>query len=305
MTDPVPVPCPIVATVTPFQRSGHIDVAALGDYLGLLKAAGVDTVLVNGTTGEFASLTVHERIRVAEYCRSKWRGVLVAHVGACAIGDAVELARHASGVADLLAVMNPFFFAQAPEAGIGEYFRAVLPHCDRPTLLYNFPRHTQAPIPARLAAQLLAEFPQIAGIKDSGKDRGLTRAYQALGPGFRVYLGDDRAGARIGEIGAAGVVTGAGGPVAELPVAIAAATAAGEVERAHTTQGEFDFYTDARKRLPISDIAFAKAAVSARLPGFPTQVRPPLSAASPDQAKEIHEVMAALLPRLRASGSCA
>lgn len=290
--------CPIVATVAPYQRAGHLDLSASSDYLDLIGAAGVETVLVNGTTGEFASLTVRERIQVAEHCRNRWSGVLIVHVGACAVGDAVELARHASGFADALAVMNPFFFAETAETGIGAYFRAVLPHCLRPTLLYNFPRHTQASIPPRLAAQVAGEFPQLTGIKDSGKDRALTHEYQQIGPEFRVYLGDDRIGARVAEIGAAGVVTGAGGPVAELPVAVAAAVTVGDIERAQARQHEFDRYTDARKRLPISDIAFAKAAVSTRLPGFPTLVRPPLTAASPEQAREIHTVMRSILPLL-------
>ncbi|MBF6216071.1 dihydrodipicolinate synthase family protein [Nocardia puris] len=291
--------CPIVATVAPYQRAGHLDLPAVSDYLDLIGAAGVETVLVNGTTGEFASLTVRERIQVAEHCRSRWGGVLIVHVGACAVGDAVELARHASGFADALAVMNPFFFAETAEAGIGAYFRAVLPHCKRPTLLYNFPRHTQAPIPPRLAAQLAREFPQLTGIKDSGKDRALTYEYQQIGADFRVYLGDDRIGARVAEIGAAGVVTGAGGPVVELPVAVATAVAAGDTGRAEARQHEFDRYTDARKRLPISDIAFAKAAVSARLPGFPSHVRSPLTGASHEQIREVHTLMGSLLPLLR------
>ncbi|WP_280422741.1 dihydrodipicolinate synthase family protein [Nocardia carnea] len=294
---------PIFATVTPFQASGEIDSAALGDYLDLLAAAGVATILVNGTTGEFPSLSLRERIRVAEWCRERWSGTLVVHVGACAVGDALELAHHAGGFADALAVMNPFFFAGAPDAGVEDYFRSVLGSCSRPTLLYNFPHHTQTPISPRLIAQLRGEFPQLAGIKDSGKDRTMTEQYQQLGRGFVVFLGDDRAGARIDELGVAGVVTGAGGPVAELPVRIATAVAAGDAGGALAGQSEFDRYTDARKRLPISDIAFAKAAVAARLPGFPAQVRPPLVAASVDQMHGIHAVMDLLAPRLTAVGT--
>jgi dihydrodipicolinate synthase/N-acetylneuraminate lyase len=52
---------PIVAILTPFQTDGRIDFAALGDYLDLLAAAGVRSILVNGTTAEFGSLTGTER----------------------------------------------------------------------------------------------------------------------------------------------------------------------------------------------------------------------------------------------------
>lgn len=57
-----------MAVVTPFRASGAVDFGALSDYLGLLAAAGVDTILVNGTTGEFASLTSGERRAVIEQC---------------------------------------------------------------------------------------------------------------------------------------------------------------------------------------------------------------------------------------------
>jgi 4-hydroxy-tetrahydrodipicolinate synthase len=85
-------------------------------------------------------------------------------------------------------------------------------------------------------------------------------------------------------------------------VAVAAAVITGAVERARTRQREFDRYTDARKRLPISDIAFAEAARSTRLSGFPTRVRPPLTAASPEQTREIHAVMSSL-PLLTGTGA--
>jgi 4-hydroxy-tetrahydrodipicolinate synthase len=83
-------------------------------------------------------------------------------------------------------------------------------------------------------------------------------------------------------------------------VGIAAAVAAQEIERAQTLQHEFDRYTDTRKRLPLSDIAFAKAAVAARLPGFPAQVRPPLIDATPQETDEIHSVMVSMMPLLTA-----
>jgi 4-hydroxy-tetrahydrodipicolinate synthase len=164
-------------------------------------------------------------------------------------------------------------------------------------LLYNFPHHTQTPISARTVARIAAEFPHVIGIKDSGKDRALSREYQRIASGFRVYLGDDRAGADIRDLGFAGIVTGAGGPVAELPVAIAAAVSAGEPGEARARQREFDRYTDARKRMTCGDIAFAKAAAAARLPGFPFHVRTPLLETSFAQREEIHTVMKAIVPR--------
>ncbi|MBF6331868.1 dihydrodipicolinate synthase family protein [Nocardia transvalensis] len=293
---------PIAATVTPFRPDGAVDLSALGDYLGLLHDAGVTSLLVNGTTGEFASLTVRERRQLVEFCRSRWRGTLIAHVGACALDDALDLTEHANDLADCLAAIAPYFFAHAPEAGLENFFAQVLGRAQKPVLLYNFPRHTQVNLSPGMVARLAADFPALFGVKDSGKDLTASRAYKAASARIQVFLGDDRVGPRVRELGVDGVVTGAGGPVAELPVRIAAAVAARDIEAAAHLQRVFDRYTEARKTLPLSDIAFAKAALQTRLPGFPARVRPPLTAAEPAQWRLIMTAMHNTLTEMRPLG---
>ncbi|MFI7195651.1 MULTISPECIES: dihydrodipicolinate synthase family protein [Nocardia] len=280
-----------MAALTPFRVDGGVDYGALGDYLDLLAAAGVPSVLVGGTTGEFASMTVRERKQVLEFCRGRWSRQLIAQVGSSAVGDVVELVVHANDVADGVAVIAPYFFAGPPEAGVEAFYTRVLRFARKPVLLYNFPRHTQVALAPDLLERLAARFPMVVGVKDSGKDVAVTREYKTRCPHFAVLLGDDRVGARLGELGLDGVVTGAGGPVAELPVAIAAAARLGDSGAARRWQTVFDRYTDRRKSTPLPDIAFAKSAAAARLPGFPTHVRPPLTAATPDLTADIADFL--------------
>ncbi|WP_280376543.1 dihydrodipicolinate synthase family protein [Nocardia wallacei] len=292
---------PIVAVIVPFRADGTIEFTALGDYLALLDHAGVTSVLVNGTSGEFASLTMAERRQVTEFCRAAWPHHLIVHVGATTTADVIDLIQHANNLTDQLAVIAPYFFADPPEAGVERFFTEVLDFCRKPVLLYNFPRHTQADLPPALVARLAERFPAVCGVKDSGKDREVTRQYKALCPRLQVLAGDDRIGPRAPELGIDGGVSGAGGPVAELPVAIAAAARAGLVDQAQRWQAVFDRYTDTRKALPLSEIAFAKAALSARLPGFPAHMRAPLLTATTDQQDTIRtfmrDTMIGALPR--------
>ncbi|MBF6102360.1 dihydrodipicolinate synthase family protein [Nocardia cyriacigeorgica] len=273
---------PVVAVVTPFDSRLRIDFGALGAYLDLLADAGVRSVLVNGTTGEFASLTVAERSTVVEFCREKWPWQLIAHAGASAAADAVAMVEHANDHADALALIAPFFFAGVDVDGVERFFDQVLASARIPALLYNFPRHTQLTLDPLMVGRLAVGHPLLIGVKDSGKDRAVTRGYQQHSPGLQVLVGDDSLGAKVADLGFDGVVTGAGGPVAELPVAIAAAITVGDRERAERRQAQFDHYTSYRRGVPISDIAFTKAALSARLPGFPAHVRAPLVTATDD-----------------------
>ncbi|MGW4718192.1 dihydrodipicolinate synthase family protein [Nocardia sp. NPDC004260] len=281
----------VVAVLTPFQASGRIDIAALTDYLRLLASAGVGTILVNGTSGEFAGLTAGERRCVLEYCRSEWAGTVIAHVGATAVADVRAAARHAAEHADEVAVIAPYFFAEAPESGIEQFFRQAMTGIALPWLVYNFPRHTGNPVSPVVVARLAGEFPQLIGVKDSGKDLAITRAYKTGCPRLSVLVGDDRAAARLAELGLDGVVTGAGGPVAELPVAITAAARAGDEASASSWQRVFDTYSDTRKAMGLSDIAFAKAAAATRLPGFPLRVRAPLVGVDEQQRTRIERLL--------------
>ncbi|WP_171050248.1 dihydrodipicolinate synthase family protein [Nocardia cyriacigeorgica] len=281
----------MVAIVTPFDSRARIDFGALGAYLDLLADAGVRSVLVNGTTGEFASLTVAERCAVVEFCRERWRSQLIAHAGATAFADAGAMVEHANDHADAVAVIAPFFFAGVDVVGVEAFFDQVLASARIPALLYNFPRHTQLTLDPPMVGRLAARHPILVGVKDSGKDRSITRAYQHHAPGLQVLVGDDGVGARIRDLGFDGVVTGAGGPVAELPVAIAAAVTAGDRGHAAQVQARFDHYTHFRRATPISDIAFVKAALGARLPGLPAHVRAPLVQASAECREAIRAFM--------------
>lgn len=276
---------PILATVTPFTRDDRVDTGALGDYLGFLCESGVRTILVNGTTGEFPALTVAERKAILEFTRSHWSGQVVAHIGASAIRDAIEMLDHAHDHADAVAAIPPYYFAEPPEAGLRDYFGLLLGRTKLPMLVYNFPRHTQALITPALIGSLAEEYPLLAGVKDSGSDRGVTRNYADTG--VSVFIGSDGAAAHIADFGALGIVSGSGSPVPELPVQIAQALRAGDRDEAIRWQKVFDECRGMRRRSGLTDTAFVKAALAERVPGFPATVRPPLATAGDVQSQEI------------------
>ncbi|MGI5216900.1 dihydrodipicolinate synthase family protein [Nocardia sp. CA-290969] len=293
---------PVLATITPFTSDLRVDTGALGDYLAFLHESGAQAILVNGTTGEFPALTVAERKTVLEFTRARWPGQVVAHIGTTAVGDAIELLDHAQSHADAVAAIAPYYFAEPPEAGIREYFGTLLGRTKVPLLVYNFPRHTQVAITPGFLSSLAVVYPMLAGVKDSGADRGITRAYAI--PGLSVFVGSDGAAAHIGEFGAQGIVSGGGNPVPELPVRIAEALRAGDNAAALRWQSVLDECRELRRRSGLTDVAFVKAALTERLPGFPAAVRPPLVAADPEQTRDIRTYLRErILPRIHENGS--
>ncbi len=266
---------PVFAIVTPFNSSGDLDFSALDDYLRFLAAAGVRCIVVNGTTGEFPSLTLEERFQTLERCRKTFTGQVVAHVSACATRDCIRLLGHARDHADAALLLPPYYYARVEAAGVLAFFREVIAASRVPVYLYNFPEHTQFEIPPAMLRTLADEFEHLAGIKDSGGKIDVSQAYKQTAPRLQVMVGSDRRALEVLRLGLDGSVTGCGNPVPEFLVRLTQQHAAGRHDEADATQRAFDVFTTFREGLAIREIPLVKAALSARIPGFRPYVRPP------------------------------
>ncbi|WP_194290017.1 dihydrodipicolinate synthase family protein [Nocardia macrotermitis] len=110
----------------------------------------------------------------------------------------------------IVALLTPFRDGGAIDhAALGDYPDMVSAAGVETVLLYSFPRHTQTAVSPEAVARLAAKFPLVCGVKDSGKDLTISRGYKQRTPRLQVFLGDDRSGVRVRELGVDGVVTGA------------------------------------------------------------------------------------------------
>ena len=131
-------------------------------------AKGAKGVYITGSSGEFIYQTLEERKQVMKAVTDAVGGkmTIIAHVGACATEDAVELAKYAAqcGV-DAISSVPPFYFAQ-PEYGIIEYWNAMIEASKLPFILYNIPGTTGVSISFDVFRKML-ENPYVVGIKNT------------------------------------------------------------------------------------------------------------------------------------------
>lgn len=267
---------PIFAVVTPFGADGAVDAGALREALGFLADRGVRTIIANGTTGEFPSLSARERETVLRTCRAHFAGQIVANISACAVEQVREHSAAAADLCDAFLLLPPFYYAASPAEGLVRFFEACLGDARRPTLLYNFPRHTQNPISAATYARVASACGAVLGIKETTGDLETGREKKgAVGSG-QVFLGGDGLALRALEAGLDGSATGAGNPIPEVLVQIETTFRQGDTARADRIQRAGNWWVDFRKTVDAGDIVVAKAALRHRLPGFPVAVRPPL-----------------------------
>lgn len=211
------------AVATPrVSDSIELDPAALFDYLDAIVGAGVDGIVLFGSTGEFIHFELADRMRVTTLAIKRCRVPLLVNVSHSSLAGALDLADCAidSGAAGLL-LMPPYFFRYEEEQVLAFYSEFAAAIDGRVKLyLYNIPQFTN-PISAALATRLLTTG-AFAGIKDSSGDWQMFEALQALHDqlAFQLLVGNDRLYMRAFPAGADGVVSGVAGAVPELMISL-------------------------------------------------------------------------------------
>lgn len=161
----------LVALVTPMQESGAIDWSALNRLVDWHLECGTHGVVPVGTTGESATLSVAEHLRVIEATVERVDGKVpvVAGTGANSTAEAIELTRHGkSAGVDACLVVTPYYNKPTQE-GLYRHYSAITEAVDVPLVLYNVPPRTACDMTAATVARL-APNERIIGIKEACGD---------------------------------------------------------------------------------------------------------------------------------------
>ena len=199
----------ITALATPFDEAGALDLNAWQRLLEWQLAAGVQGVVVAGSTGEAAMLEDAEYdtlLRVAVEVVAG-RVPVLAGTGASATARTIVQTRQAAaaGVDAALVVTPPY--VRPTQAGLQAHYRAVADQGGLPVVLYNVTARTACDLLPETVAGL-AGHERIVGIKEASSDPLRMSALAALrSPGFAVLSGDDASAARSMLGGADGLVS--------------------------------------------------------------------------------------------------
>lgn len=288
---------PIVALLTPFDSDGKIAWPAFASYLAALSAWGVESVVVNGTTGEFPSLTLHERQQTAEFVRQHFAGTVINNVSSTCIDTVKTLIAGTAGNADAVILLPPYYYAGACNDGLCAFFAQALAGNALPVFLYNFPKHTGNRIDNELLEMMANQGVQITGIKDSSGDLQNALAYHSRFPKLKVFFAADSSCLSALQNGLNGSVTGGANPVPDFMVAIQRYYGK-QANKAQTVQCVFDMWNNYRSTHPVVEIPLLKAAMGARIEDFPVYVRPPFMPAPPETISQIRTTVLGCLTDL-------
>lgn len=183
-----------VALVTPFQDNGTVDFVGLQKLVEHQITNGVDYLVVQGTTGEVATLTIEEKQAILDFVIeiNNKRVPIVLGVG----GNNTEaVAKQISetntrGIDGILSV-SPYYSKPSQE-GIYQHYKAIAEVSKLPIILYNVPGRTMSNMLPSTTIRLANDFRNIIGIKEaSGSVEQAMEIIQAKPEGFLVISGDD------------------------------------------------------------------------------------------------------------------
>jgi 4-hydroxy-tetrahydrodipicolinate synthase len=183
----------IVAIVTPMHADGSLDYDSLDRLIDWHIAEGTDGIVIVGTTGESATVTVEEHCALIKACVDRVAGRIpvIAGSGGNSTSEAIVLTRYAKEAgADATLQVVPYYNRPTQE-GMYQHFKAIAEAVDLPVILYNVPGRTVADM-ANETVLRLASVKNIIGIKDATGNIGRGLDLLRLVPKeFAVFSGDD------------------------------------------------------------------------------------------------------------------
>lgn len=183
----------LAASVTPLRDSGsRLDEDAIGPLVDFFVSAGLDGIMVLGTSGEGILLSQEERRRAADlFLQASDRRLQVAvQCGAQTTSESVALAVHATEVgADAIVAIGPPYFPLDERAQYGHFFAVATACAPAPFYVYEFAKTTGYAVAPAVLERLRESASNLVGLKVSDTPWDAFSTY--LLPGFDIFVGPE------------------------------------------------------------------------------------------------------------------
>ncbi len=199
-----------VAIVTPFYEDGSVNYEKLAELIEEQIAAGTDSIIICGTTGESSTLSHQEHIDVIKYCVDKVAGrvPVVAGTGSNSTAEAVYLSKEAEKCgADGLLAVTPYY-NKCTQKGLKEYYTTIAEAVNIPIIMYNVPGRTGVNILPQTAVELAKNVENIVAIKEASGNIGQVVKLASIAEGcIDIYSGNDDQILPLLSVGGIGVIS--------------------------------------------------------------------------------------------------
>lgn len=241
-----------VAIVTPMKDNLEVNYDKLEELIDFHVKGGTDCIVIAGTTGEGATLSMEEHrnvIRAAvEFTRH--RIPVVAGTGSNCTKTAIQLTQEAEeDGADGALIVTPYY-NKATQTGLIKHYSQIASETKLPIILYNVPGRTGCNIQPEIVATLVRENENIVGLKEATGNMAQASKTMYLCDGkLDLYSGEDGLVVPLMAIGGIGVISVIANIAPQQTHDMCASYMAGDREKALELQ---------MKSLPLVDALFSE-----------------------------------------------
>lgn len=199
-----------VAIVTPMKDNFDVNYEKLEELIDTQIKEGTDAIIIAGTTGESATLTMEEHRNVirAAVEFTKHRVPVVAGTGSNSTRTAIQLSQEAEEAgADGLLIVTPYY-NKATQEGLVAHYSAIADSTKCPVIMYNVPGRTGCNLLPETVAALVKAKENIVGLKEATGNMAQAAQTMNLTDGkLDLYSGEDGLVVPLMSIGAIGVIS--------------------------------------------------------------------------------------------------
>ncbi len=197
------------ALITPMLPDGSVNFEKLAELVDSQIKGGVDALVICGTTGESATLSGEEHIKVIEAAvkAANHRVPIIAGTGSNDTQFALEISKEALAVgADALLMVTPYY-NKTSQRGLIKHYTYIADRVDAPIILYNVPSRTGVNIKPETYFELSKHKNIVAAKEANGDLSSLIKTIALCGDNLAIYSGNDDQIVPVMSIGGKGVIS--------------------------------------------------------------------------------------------------
>ncbi len=197
------------ALITPMNEDGSVNFETLAELVDSQIKGGVDALVICGTTGESATLSGEEHIKVIEAAvkAADHRVPIIAGTGSNDTQFALEISKEAIKVgADALLMVTPYY-NKTSQRGLIKHYTYIADRVDVPIILYNVPSRTGVNIKPETYFELSKHKNIVAAKEANGDISSLIKTIALCGDDLAIYSGNDDQIVPIMSLGGKGVIS--------------------------------------------------------------------------------------------------
>lgn len=199
-----------VITVIPtfFNNDTSIDYESIKSHITNQMDRGIETIAILGTTSEAPTLSLEERIQVAEFVFNNFNKYLtiIIGLGGNNTKEMIHELKLIESFANLIMISQPSYNKPSQE-GIYQHFKTLIESTDRQIIIYNVPSRCGVNINPTTVQKIKNISNRVVAIKEASGDLSQMMQIKEHCPDLQLYSGDDGIILPVLSIGGVGVIS--------------------------------------------------------------------------------------------------